>query len=66
MSRLEAALKGTREIAFAVIAMTFTLAAVYAPLAFVPGRTGKLFSEFALALAGPCSSPASWRSRSRR
>jgi multidrug efflux pump len=52
MSRLEAALKGTREIAFAVIAMTFTLAAVYAPLAFVPGRTGKLFSEFALALAG--------------
>jgi len=52
MSRLEAALKGTREIAFAVIAMTFTLAAVYAPLAFVPGRTGKLFSEFAVALAG--------------
>jgi multidrug efflux pump len=52
MTRLEAALKGTREIAFAVIAMTFTLAAVYAPLAFVPGRTGKLFSEFALALAG--------------
>ena len=52
MSRLEAALKGTREIAFAVIAMTFTLAAVYAPLAFVPGRTGKLFTEFAVALAG--------------
>jgi multidrug efflux pump len=52
MSRLEAALKGTREIAFAVIAMTFTLAAVYAPLAFASGRTGKLFTEFALALAG--------------
>jgi multidrug efflux pump len=52
MTRLEAALKGTREIAFAVIAMTFTLAAVYAPLAFVPGRTGKLFTEFAVALAG--------------
>ena len=52
LSRLEAALKGTREIAFAVIAMTFTLAAVYAPLAFASGRTGKLFSEFALALAG--------------
>ena len=52
MSRLEAALKGTREIAFAVIAMTFTLAAVYAPLAFAAGRTGKLFSEFAVALAG--------------
>jgi multidrug efflux pump len=52
MSRLDAALKGTREIAFAVIAMTFTLAAVYAPLAFASGRTGKLFSEFAVALSG--------------
>jgi multidrug efflux pump len=52
MTRLEAALKGTREIAFAVIAMTITLAAVYAPLAFASGRTGKLFSEFALALSG--------------
>ena len=52
MTRLEAALKGTREIAFAVVAMTFTLAAVYAPLAFASGRTGKLFTEFALALAG--------------
>ena len=52
MSRLDAALKGTREIAFAVIAMTITLAAVYAPLAFASGRTGKLFGEFALALSG--------------
>jgi multidrug efflux pump len=52
MSKLDAALKGTREIAFAVIAMTFTLAAVYAPLAFASGRTGRLFTEFALALAG--------------
>ena len=52
MSRLDAALKGTREIAFAVIAMTFTLAAVYTPLAFASGRTGKLFSEFAVALSG--------------
>ena len=47
-----AAIKGVREISFAVIAMTLTLAAVFAPLAFTPGRTGKLFSEFALALAG--------------
>ena len=52
MGRLDAALKGTREIAFAVVAMTITLAAVYAPLAFASGRTGKLFSEFALALSG--------------
>ncbi|MFZ9551784.1 MAG: efflux RND transporter permease subunit, partial [Hylemonella sp.] len=37
---------------FAVVAMTLTLAAVYAPLAFTPGRTGRLFIEFALALAG--------------
>ena len=51
-SRLEAALIGAREIAFAVIAMTITLAAVYAPLAFQTGRTGRLFIEFALALAG--------------
>ena len=50
--RLEAALVGSREIAFAVIAMTITLAAVYAPLSFQTGRTGRLFIEFALALAG--------------
>jgi len=34
------------------VAMTLTLAAVFAPLAFSPGRTGRLFAEFALALAG--------------
>src|SRR3546814_14376501 len=32
--------------------MTLTLAAVYAPVAFAPGRTGTLFAEFALTLAG--------------
>ena len=48
----QAAIKGAREIGFAVVAMTLTLAAVYAPLAFTPGRTGRLFAEFALALAG--------------
>jgi multidrug efflux pump len=35
-----------------MVAMTLTLVAVYAPLAFTPGRTGRLFIEFALALAG--------------
>ncbi len=50
--RLEAAMIGAREIAFAVIAMTITLAAVYAPLSFQTGRTGRLFIEFAMALAG--------------
>ncbi|MBL8318744.1 MAG: efflux RND transporter permease subunit [Burkholderiaceae bacterium] len=48
----QAALKGVREISFAVVAMTLTLAAVFAPLAFTPGRTGRLFVEFALTLAG--------------
>jgi multidrug efflux pump len=48
----QAALKGIREISFAVIAMTLTLVAVFAPLAFTPGRTGGLFREFALTLAG--------------
>lgn len=52
MEPFAAAIKGSKEIAFAVIAMTLTLAAVYAPLAFTPGRTGRLFGEFALALAG--------------
>jgi multidrug efflux pump len=47
-----AAIKGAKEIGFAIVAMSLTLAAVFAPLAFTPGRTGKLFSEFALALAG--------------
>ncbi|MGZ5179820.1 MAG: efflux RND transporter permease subunit [Ramlibacter sp.] len=47
-----AAIKGAREIGFAVVTMTCTLVAVYAPLAFTPGRTGRLFVEFALALAG--------------
>ena len=48
----QAALKGAREVGFAIVAMTMTLVAVYAPLAFSPGRTGRLFTEFALALAG--------------
>ena len=52
MDRIQAALVGTREIGFAVVAMTLTLAAVFAPLAFATGRTGRLFIEFALALAG--------------
>lgn len=47
-----AAIKGAKEIGFAIVAMTLTLVAVYAPLAFTPGRTGRLFVEFALALAG--------------
>lgn len=52
LSPIQAAFKGSREIAFAVIAMTLTLAAVYAPIGFMEGRTGRLFTEFALTLAG--------------
>jgi multidrug efflux pump len=52
MQPFAAAIKGVREIGFAVVAMTLTLVAVFAPLAFTPGRTGRLFAEFALALAG--------------
>jgi len=52
MPPFQAALIGSKEIGFAVIAMTLTLAAVYAPIAFMTGRTGRLFIEFALTLAG--------------
>ena len=52
MEPIAAAFKGAKEIGFAVVAMTITLAAVYAPVAFMTGRTGKLFTEFALTLAG--------------
>jgi multidrug efflux pump len=52
MAPFQAALVGAKEIGFAVVAMTLTLAAVYAPIAFMTGRTGKLFIEFALTLAG--------------
>ena len=52
MKPFEAALVGSREIGFAIITMTITLAAVYAPLAFGQTRTDRLFIEFALALAG--------------
>ena len=52
MKPFDAAMRGAREVGFAVVAMTMTLAAVYAPIAFTPGRTGRLFLEFALTLAG--------------
>lgn len=51
-SPFHAAIVGAREIAVPVISMTITLAAVYAPMAFLGGLTGALFKEFALTLAG--------------
>ncbi len=47
-----AAIRGTREIAFAVIATTIALVAVFSPLAFLRGTTGRLFNEFGIAMAG--------------
>ena len=52
MTPFDAAIKGAHEIALPVIAMTITLAAVYAPIGFVSGVTGALFREFAFTLAG--------------
>jgi multidrug efflux pump len=52
MPRRKAAILGSREIGFAIVAMTLTLTSVFAPLAFATGRTGRLFIEFALTLAG--------------
>ncbi len=48
---LLASLRGSREIAFAVIATTLVLVAVFLPLSFMQGNVGRLFTEFGLALA---------------
>lgn len=52
LTPLAAALKGSQEMVFPIIAMTITLAAVYAPIAFTPGLIGVLFKEFTFTLAG--------------
>ncbi|MBQ0774935.1 MAG: efflux RND transporter permease subunit [Gammaproteobacteria bacterium] len=52
MSPHDAAIKGTRELAWPVVAMTTTLIAVYLPIGFLGGLTGTLFVEFAFSLAG--------------
>ena len=51
-SRFQAAIDGAREIGMPIIAMTTTLIAVYAPIGFMEGLVGTLFTEFAFALAG--------------
>ena len=51
MKPYQAALLGSKEIGFAVIAMTITLAAVFTSLSFAQGNTGKLMTEFALTVA---------------
>ncbi|MCW5579757.1 MAG: efflux RND transporter permease subunit [Luteimonas sp.] len=52
MSPRDAAIKGARELAWPVVAMTTTLVAVYLPIGFQGGLTGVLFTEFAFTLAG--------------
>ncbi len=51
-SPVKAAMDSAREIAGSIIAMTITLAAQYAPIGFMGGLTGKLFTEFCFYLGG--------------
>ncbi len=51
MGARAAAVIGTKEVFFAVVATTATLAAVFIPLSFLPGQTGRLFREFGFVLA---------------
>ncbi len=52
MKPIQAALQGARELANPIIAITVVLIAVYAPIGFMGGLTGALFTEFAFTLAG--------------
>ncbi len=52
MPARQAAIEGTKEVYFAVIATTVTLVAVFAPILFLGGLVGKLFQEFAVVIAG--------------
>ncbi|HKK87078.1 MAG TPA: efflux RND transporter permease subunit, partial [Roseovarius sp.] len=49
---LVAALKGARQVTFAVLATSITLIAVFVPLSFMPGQVGRLFIEFGWVMAG--------------
>ncbi len=52
MSPLEAGHKGSNEIFFAVVATTVALVAVFVPIVFLQGTTGRLFREFSIVIAG--------------
>ena len=52
MSPIEASFKGSKEIYFAIISTTVTLAAVFLPIIFLEGFTGRLFREFGVVLSG--------------
>lgn len=55
MTPLEAGLKGSDEIFFAIISTTITLVAVFIPIVFLEGMTGRLFREFSIVIAGAVS-----------
>ena len=52
MSPIQAGLAGSKEIFFAIIATTITLVAVFFPIVFLEGMTGRLFREFSIVIAG--------------
>jgi len=52
MTPLEAGIKGSNEIFFAIISTTITLVAVFIPIVFLEGMTGRLFREFSIVIAG--------------
>jgi len=52
LSPTQAAVEGSREIGFAVVSTTLTLAAVFFPIIFLPGIVGRLFAELGIAVAG--------------
>jgi multidrug efflux pump len=52
MTPMEASIKGSSEIFFAVVSTTITLAAVFLPIMFLEGITGSLFVEFGVVIAG--------------
>ncbi len=52
LSPLEAGMKGANEIFFAIVSTTITLVAVFFPIVFLEGMTGRLFREFSIVIAG--------------
>jgi multidrug efflux pump len=52
LNPIDAGLEGTKEIFFAVVATTVALAAVFLPIIFLEGVTGRLFREFGIVIAG--------------
>jgi multidrug efflux pump len=52
MNPIEAGIEGSKEIYFAIISTTITLVAVFLPIVFMQGMTGRLFREFSIVISG--------------